>query len=110
MSFNKDKSESSNNDNSTEKQIIPVENEIKTESIKKEEQLFLNFSFFKVDPKWRWLNEIGKEEAAKEFESLLEVANTKMKIISYSTIGLRSDADFMLWMIEDYVEKLKILT
>ena len=22
---------------------------------------FLNFSFFKVDPKWRWLNEIGKE-------------------------------------------------
>lgn len=57
MSFNKDKnnkSESSNNnDNSTEKQIIPVENEIKTESIKKEEQLFLNFSFFKVDSKWR---------------------------------------------------------
>ena len=43
MSFNKDKnnkSESSNNnDNSTEKQIIPEENEIKTESIKKEEQL-----------------------------------------------------------------------
>jgi hypothetical protein len=24
---------------------------------------FLNFSFFRVDPKWRWLNEIGKEEA-----------------------------------------------
>ena len=114
MSFNKDKnnkSESSNNnDNSTEKQIIPEENEIKTESIKKEEQLFLNFSFFKVDSKWRWLNEIGKEEAAKEFESLLEVANTKMKVISYSTIGLRSDADFMLWMIADSVEKMQILT
>ncbi len=115
MSFNKNKnnkSESSNNnnDNSREKQIIPVENEIKTESIKKEEQLFLNFSFFKVDSKWRWLNEIGKEEAAKEFESLLEVANTKMKVISYSTIGLRSDADFMLWMIADSVEKMQILT
>jgi len=114
MSFNKDKnnkSESSNNnDNSREKQILPEENEIKTESIKKEEQLFLNFSFFKVDSKWRWLNEIGKEEAAKEFESLLEVANTKMKVISYSTIGLRSDADFMLWMIADSVEKMQILT
>ena len=36
---------------------------------RREEQLFLNFSFFKIDPKWRWLNEIGKEEAAKEFES-----------------------------------------
>ena len=111
MSFNNNnknnKSDSSdNNDNSREKQITtPVENEIK-----KEEQLFLNFSFFKVDPKWRWLNEIGKEEAAKEFENLLEVANTKMKVISYSTIGLRSDTDFMLWMIADSVEKMQILT
>ena len=70
MSFNKNinnKLESSNNnDNSREKQITPVGNEIKTEDIKKE-QLFLNFSFFKVDPKWRWLNEIGKEEAFKFF-------------------------------------------
>ena len=116
MSFNnneKDNSELSstnNNDNSREKQIITLENNIKTESIKKEEQLFLNFSFFKVDPKWRWLNEIGKEEAAKEFENLLEVANTKMKVIPYSTIGLRSDADFMLWMIADTIEKMQILT
>src|SRR5688500_19369570 len=114
MSFNNDErnnSESSNNnDNSREKQSITLENNIKPESTKKEEQLFLNFSFFKVDSKWRWLNEIGKEEAAKEFESLLEVANTKMKVISYSTIGLRSDADFMLWMISDSVEKMQILT
>jgi chlorite dismutase len=42
-----------------------------------EKPVFLNFSFFKVDPKWRWLNEIGKEEAIKEFADLLEVANTK---------------------------------
>ena len=26
---------------------------------------FLNFSFYRVDPKWRWLNEIGKEEGSK---------------------------------------------
>ncbi len=115
MSFNNNEKNnlelsSNNNDNAREKQIITLENDIKTESIKKEEQLFLNFSFFKVDPKWRWLNEIGKEEAIKEFENLLEVANTKMKVISYSTIGLRSDADFMLWMIADSVEKMQILT
>ena len=28
---------------------------------------YLNFSFYKVDSKWRWLNDIGKDEAAKEF-------------------------------------------
>ena len=27
--------------------------------------LYLNFSFFKIDQKWRWLNDIGKEESSK---------------------------------------------
>jgi chlorite dismutase len=74
------------------------------------EQLFLNFSFFKVDPKWRWLNEIGKDEASKEFATLIEVANTKMKVRTYSTVGLREDSDFMLWMISDSISKMQVLT
>ncbi|MDQ3869915.1 MAG: chlorite dismutase family protein, partial [Thermoproteota archaeon] len=71
---------------------------------------YLNFSFFKVDSKWRWLNEIGKDEAAKEFANLIEVANTKMKVRTYTTLGIRADTDFMLWMISDSVEKMQILT
>jgi chlorite dismutase len=71
--------------------------------------VFLNFSFYKVDPKWRWLNELGKEEAAKEFASLIEVANTKMKVRVYSTLGLRDDSEFMLWMISESVEKMQVL-
>jgi chlorite dismutase len=71
---------------------------------------FLNFSFFKVDPKWRWLNEIGKEEAAKEFNNLVEVANTKIKVRTYSTLGLREDNDLMFWMISDSLEKTQIMT
>lgn len=76
----------------------------------KESTVFLNFSFFKVDPKWRWLNEIGKEEAAKEFANLVEVANTKIKVRVYSTLGLRADADFMIWMVSDTVEKTQVMT
>ncbi|TLY09050.1 MAG: chlorite dismutase family protein, partial [Thaumarchaeota archaeon] len=72
--------------------------------------VFLNFSFFKVDPKWRWLNEIGKDEAAKEFANLIEVANTKIKVRVYSTLGLREDADLMLWMISDSMEKTQVMT
>jgi chlorite dismutase len=71
--------------------------------------VFLNFSFYKVDPKWRWLNELGKEEAAKEFASLIEVANTKMKVRVYSTLGLRDDSEFMLWMISKDVEKMQVM-
>ena len=72
--------------------------------------IYLNFSFFKVDAKWRWLNDIAKGEAAKEFSILIEVANTKMRVRTYSTMGLRPDTDFMLWMISDSVEKMQILT
>jgi len=72
--------------------------------------LYLNFSFYKVDPKWRWLNDIGKEEAAKEFSSLIDIANTKMKVRTYSTVGLRKDSDFMLWSISDSIEKIQVLT
>lgn len=72
-------------------------------------QVFLNFSFFKVDPKWRWLNEVGRDEAAKEFATLIEVANTKMKVRTYSTLGLRKDCDFMIWMISESVEKIQVL-
>ena len=71
---------------------------------------FLNFSFFRVDPKWRWLNEIGKEEAAKEFANLVEVANTKIKVRAYSTVGLREDCDLMLWMISTSLEKTQVMT
>jgi chlorite dismutase len=63
-----------------------------------------------VDPKWRWLNEIGKEESAKEFASLVDVANTKIKVRTYSTLGLREDADIMLWMISDSIEKTQVMT
>lgn len=71
--------------------------------------LYLNFSFFKIDQKWRWLNDIGKEEAAKEFSTLIDVANTKMKVRTYSNLGIRHDIDFMLWMISDSIEKFQIL-
>jgi chlorite dismutase len=70
---------------------------------------YLNFSFFKFDTKWRWLKELGKVEAIKEFSSLIEVASTKMKVRTYSTIGLRYDTEFMLWTISDSVEKMQIL-
>jgi chlorite dismutase len=71
---------------------------------------FLNFSFYRLDPKWRWLNEIGKEEAAKEFANLIEVANTKIKVRTYSTLGLREDSDLMLWMISNSLEKTQVMT
>jgi chlorite dismutase len=71
---------------------------------------FFTFTFYKVDPKWRWLNEIGKDESSTEFLELLKVANTKMKVRTYSTIGLRHDSEFMIWSISSSLENIQVLT
>jgi len=71
---------------------------------------FFSFTFYKVDPKWRWLNEIGKDESSTEFLELLKVANTKMKVRTYSTIGLRHDSEFMIWSISSSLENIQVLT
>lgn len=71
------------------------------------EQYFFNFSFFKVDPKWRWMADLAKEESAREVENVLR--NSNVKIRSYSTLGLRDDAEFLLWFASESVEEIQNL-
>lgn len=69
------------------------------------EQYFFNFSFFKVDPKWRWMADLAKEESAKEVENVL--TNSGIKFRTYSTLGLRDDADFLFWFKAKTVEEIQ---
>ena len=39
-----------------------------------DEQYYFNFSFFKIDPKWRWMADLAKEESAKEVYILAPAA------------------------------------
>ena len=70
-----------------------------------ESQYFFNFSFFKIDPKWRWMADLAKEESARELENVIE--NSSVNIRSYSTLGLRDDADFLLWFKSESVEDIQ---
>ena len=70
-----------------------------------EKRQYFNFSFFKVDPKWRWLVDLAKEESAKEVENILDHSGIKFR--SYSTLGLRDDAEFLLWFTSDNVEQFQ---
>ncbi len=36
------------------------------------DQYYFNFSFFKVDPKWRCMADLAKEESAKEVEIVIK--------------------------------------
>jgi len=69
------------------------------------EQYFFNFSFFKIDPKWRWMADLAKEESAKEVENV--IINSGIKFRSYSTLGLRDDAEFLFWFAAETVEEIQ---
>jgi chlorite dismutase len=70
-----------------------------------ERKFFFNFSFFKIDPKWRWMADLAKEESAKEVENV--IANSGIRFRSYSTLGLRDDADLMFWFAAETVEEIQ---
>ncbi len=76
---------------------------------KNSSEKFFTFTFYKVDPKWRWLNELGKDEASREFLELLNAARKRIKIRTYSTIGLRHDSEFMIWTMSPSLENIQIL-
>lgn len=69
------------------------------------DQYFFNFSFFKIDPKWRWMADLAKEESAKEVENILN--NSGIMYRSYSNLGLRDDADFLLWFVAKSVDEIQ---
>jgi chlorite dismutase len=66
---------------------------------------FFSFSFFKIDPKWRWMADLAKEESAKEVEHVIR--NSKIRCRTYSTLGLRDDAEFLFWFAADTVEEIQ---
>jgi chlorite dismutase len=70
-----------------------------------ESRYYFDFCFFKVDPKWRWMADMAKEESAKEVENILK--NSQIMYRSYSTLGLRDDAEFLLWFASDSVEQIQ---
>jgi chlorite dismutase len=60
---------------------------------------YVNYAFFKLDPVWRRLNQEERERGKSEFLEAVEEHSQDMLLRSFSLMGLRSDADFMLWRI-----------
>src|SRR5918911_3855894 len=60
---------------------------------------YINYVFFKLDPKWRRLPDEERERGKGEFLRAVEEHSGEMLLRSFSLMGLRADADFMLWRI-----------
>jgi chlorite dismutase len=67
----------------------------------------VNFAFFRVLPEWRRLPIPERREHKDEVVRVLERWDCEdMRVLTYSTAGLRGDCDFMLWRISYSLECL----
>ncbi len=60
---------------------------------------FVNFSFHKLDPAFRRLGDHEKIQARSEFLKVMDQRRPGLMCLTYSTVGLRPDCDFLLWRI-----------
>jgi chlorite dismutase len=60
---------------------------------------FVNFAFYQLDPALRRLNDNDKFQVRSEFLKILQTPRDGLICLTYSTVGLRPDTDFMLWRI-----------
>jgi len=71
---------------------------------------YINYVFFKLDPLWRRLSEDERERGKREFLAAVEEHGGAMLLRAYSLMGLRSDADFMLWRIGYDLDAFEAMT
>ncbi len=60
---------------------------------------YVRFAFYRVDPAWRRLPAADRERGYAEFLTVIDETTPTMLVRSYSCVGLRADADFLLWQV-----------
>lgn len=60
---------------------------------------FVNFAFYELDPSFRRLSESDKQAAREEFAGIFSQRREGVLCLSYSTVGLKAETDFLLWRI-----------
>lgn len=74
-----------------------------------EKRQLVRYLFFKLDPLWRRQN-VEKQVAQKvELGEAIRGFKAKLLLRSYSLMGTRGDADFMLWQATEDLETLQAL-
>ena len=60
---------------------------------------FVSFTLYKLDPEFRRLGDHEKIQARSEFLKVFQNKREGLICLSYSTVGLRAEGDFLLWRI-----------
>src|SRR5438270_233195 len=72
----------------------------------------VSFSFYKVMPEWRRLPYSEREQHRREAAEVLRRWSVpgELRMLTYSTLGMRSDCDMMLWRICYSLEGLQSMS
>lgn len=60
---------------------------------------FVNFTFYRVRPEWRMLDEAARKQSKYEFQETVESCRKDLLLHYYSLVGLRKNAEMMIWRI-----------
>src|SRR4030095_10159167 len=71
---------------------------------------FVNFTFYRARPEWRLLSDQDKSQSKAEFLETVDEFRSQLLIHSYSTVGLRTNVDFMIWRIGYELDPLQDMT
>lgn len=70
-----------------------------SETTDKPKRQYVIFSVFSTAPEYRLADPAEREQAAGALSSAIEELRQKMMIMTYSTVGLKAGADFLLWCV-----------
>ncbi|MCA1564755.1 MAG: chlorite dismutase family protein [Acidobacteria bacterium] len=71
---------------------------------------FVNFTFYRVRPEWRLLDEAERESGKRELIEAVEEFRGSLLFHTYSITGLRSNADLMIWRIGYSLDPIQEMT
>jgi chlorite dismutase len=89
--------------------LAPTCSEVEEKKAKLPRQ-FVNFTFYHARPEWRLLSDSDKQTYRDEFVKTVDEFRSSLLIHSYSTIGLRTNVDFMIWRIGYELEPIQAMT
>lgn len=102
-------SEEQTNNNRGSLRLAPTCSEVEEQKAKLPRQ-FVNFTFYHARPEWRLLSAQDKQRCRKEFIRTVDDFRTSLLMHSYSTVGLRTNVDFMIWRIGYELEPIQEMT
>jgi chlorite dismutase len=74
------------------------------------EKQFVNYTFLRINPEWRKLDAVTKNNFKAEFTDVFERFRRDFLLYTYSLVGFDSKADLMIWRIGDSLDLVQEMT